>query len=316
MEILVTGGAGYLGSVLVQVLRDKDSVSEEFAEASLTVVDSLIYGQTPGFINTALGGTGGVTFKQADVRDVATMRPLYQKADIIFPLAAIVGYPACDRAREECHSTNTSAIAKMLCHTSDDARIVYPMTNSGYGMAGEEVCTEETPLTPTSEYGTSKCLGERLALDNGAASLRFATLYGYSPRMRWDLMVNDFAWKALSDRYIGVYQPNARRNFLHVRLAAYALITAADLHLTGIYNVGDPGLNMTKMELATRIADRFKAKVIEVDGNDPDKRDYFVSTEKWDRATGFTYWGGDKLGYEELRQAYEMTPRRLVNRNA
>ena len=302
MNVLVTGGAGYLGSILVPALLDRGF--------GVTVVDNFMYGQD---------SLAGVCYHPAfsvvrgDVRSVETMRPLLKDADVIVPLAALVGAPLCDRDPLAATSTNKQAILDMLGLIGPNQRVIMPITNSGYGV-GEpgKFCTEETPIRPVSLYGRDKVEVERALLDRhpSAISLRLATVFGMSPRMRLDLLVNDFTYRAYTDRFIVLFESQFKRNFLHVRDVARAFLHAIDNfdRMAGqIYNVGLSDANLSKLELCRRIQKHLPSFVIhESDiGVDPDRRDYIVSNEKIER-TGYRPAFSLDEGIRELIKGFAM----------
>src|SRR5262245_37046662 len=241
------------------------------------------------------------------------MKPLVKKADVIIPLAALVGAPLCDRDPLAATSTNKDAIAAMLPHLSRHQRVLLPLTNSGYGI-GEPgtFCTEETPIRPMSLYGRDKVAIERLLLDRHPESIsfRFATVFGMSPRMRLDLLVNDFTYRAVADRFIVLFESHFKRNYLHVRDAARAFLHGIE-HFEamkgGPYNVGLSEANLSKRELCERIRQHLPSFVfIESDiGSDPDRRDYIVSNEKIER-TGYRPAFSLDDGIRELIKGYAM----------
>jgi nucleoside-diphosphate-sugar epimerase len=282
-HILVTGGAGYIGSILVPALLERGF--------SVTVVDNLMFRQTS---LAAVCAHPQFSLVRGDVRSIETMRPLLKQADIIIPLAAYVGAPLCDREPAAATAVILDALTDMLAEVSRDQWILMPVTNSGYGV-GEpgKHCTEETPIRPVSLYGRLKLEAERRLLERheSAISFRLATVFGMSPRMRLDLLVNDFTYRACVDRYIVLFEGHFKRNFLHVRDAARAFLHGIDQwdSMKGqIYNVGLSDANLSKVELCERIQRHVPAFVyLESNvGTDPDKRDYVVSNDKIE-ATGY-----------------------------
>jgi nucleoside-diphosphate-sugar epimerase len=302
VKVLVTGGAGYLGSILVPALLDRGF--------DVTVVDNFMYGQDS---LAAVCHDRRFSVVRGDVRSMDTMRPLVKDADVIIPLAALVGAPLCDRDPLAATSTNKQAIVDMLGLLSRDQRVIMPITNSGYGV-GEagKFCTEDTPIRPVSLYGRDKVEVERTLLERhpAAISLRLATVFGMSPRMRLDLLVNDFTYRACTDRFIVLFESHFKRNFLHVRDVARAFLHAIDNfeHMSGqIYNVGLSDANLSKLELCRRIQQHLPAFVIhESDiGADPDRRDYIVSNEKIER-TGYRPAFSLDDGIRELIKGFVM----------
>jgi nucleoside-diphosphate-sugar epimerase len=301
-QVLVTGGAGYIGSILVPALLDRGF--------KVSVVDSFMYGQDS---LAAVCYHPNFSIVRGDVRAMETMRPLLKNADVIIPLAALVGAPLCDRDPIAATSTNKQAIVDMLAHIGRDQRVVLPVTNSGYGI-GEtgRFCTEETPIRPVSLYGRDKVEVERALLEKhpAAISLRLATVFGMSPRMRLDLLVNDFTYRACTDRFIVLFESHFKRNFLHVRDVARAFLHAIEHFDTmkgQIYNVGLSDANVSKRELCEVIRRHVpEFAVLEAPvGKDPDQRNYIVSNAKIE-ATGFRPQTSLDAGVQELVKGFTM----------
>lgn len=300
-KILVTGGAGYIGSILVPALLR--------AGYEVTVLDSLIYGQASLLECCA---DPAFDFVKGDICDGPLMSSLLPKYDVIIPLAAIVGVPACKANPAHSWTVNHDAPLEMLKKLSGAQRVVYPNTNSGYGIgAADKFCTEETPLNPISDYGKAKVAVEKALLASGrAVTFRLATVFGVSPRMRMDLLVNDFTHRAVRDRFIVLFEENFRRNYIHIRDVAGAFLFALD-NFGGMrgqaYNVGLSSANLTKRELCEKI----KAYVPEFDvqsspiGKDPDKRDYVVSNEKLEKL-GWAPAHSLDDGIKELIKAFKI----------
>ncbi|MHC4259180.1 MAG: NAD-dependent epimerase/dehydratase family protein [Planctomycetota bacterium] len=297
--VLVTGGAGYLGSVLVRRLLELGN--------KVTVLDNFMFSP-----NSLLDCCHWDTFDvvRGDARDSKLLKELVRDKDIIIPLAALVGAPLCQRDRTAAETTNTGAV-KTLCEVlSKQQRVIMPTTNSGYGIGQKGVyCTEETLLSPISFYGKTKVAAEQVVLnrDNGI-SLRLATVFGTSPRMRLDLLVNDFTYRAVKDRFIVIFEGHFKRNYLHIRDATKAFIHAIDNFDTmknEPYNVGLSDANISKLELCVKIKEQLPDFVyLEAPvGEDPDKRDYIVSNEKIER-TGFKPDYSLEMGIAELIKAY------------
>jgi nucleoside-diphosphate-sugar epimerase len=242
-----------------------------------------------------------------------TMKPLIKDADVIIPLAALVGAPLCDRDPLAATSTNVTAITDMLALLSPSQQVILPITNSGYGI-GEagKYCTEDTPMRPVSLYGRDKVAVEQAMLDRHASSisLRLATVFGMSPRMRLDLLVNDFTYRAYTDRFIVLFEGHFKRNYLHVRDVARAFLHAID-HFDEMkgqpYNVGLSDANLSKYELCEKIREHLPSFVILESnvGHDPDKRDYIVSNEKIER-TGYKPAFSLDAGIRELIKGFAM----------
>ena len=308
-NVLVTGGAGYLGCILVPRLLE--------AGHSVTVLDTFARGDTELATACAYEGFEPV---RGDARDERTVKPLLAKADVVIPLAALVGAPLCARDTIGATTINRDAVAMLTRMLSRDQKIVYPTTNSGYGVgeAGKH-CTEETPLKPISLYGTTKCDAERAVLDSGnGVTLRLATVFGMAPRMRIDLLVNDFTLRAVTDRAVVLFEGHFKRNYIHVRDITRAFMHALDNYqaMNGqAYNVGLSDANLSKLELCERIKRQVPGFVYLESpiGEDPDKRDYIVSNVKIE-ATGYRpEWSIDR-GIAELIKGYKMlTTRRFAN---
>ena len=301
-HVLVTGGAGYIGSTLVPMLLDRG-----FA---VTVVDNFMFGQDS---LSAVCHHQHFHLVRGDVRNQQLMRPLVGKADIVIPLAALVGAPLCDRDPLAATTTNKDAIVWMLGELGRDQRVVVPITNSGYGVgeAGKH-CTENTPMRPVSLYGRDKVETEKQVLSRhqNAISLRLATVFGMSSRMRLDLLVNDFTYRAFFDRFIVLFEAHFKRNYLHVRDVARAFLHAVDNfdRMKGEpYNVGLSDANLSKHELCERIQAQLPKFVFLESpvGKDPDQRDYIVSNDKIE-ATGFRTQHSLDDGIGELIKGYAM----------
>jgi nucleoside-diphosphate-sugar epimerase len=301
-RVLVTGGAGYLGSILVPKLLERGF--------RVTVVDNFMFGQDS---LAAVCYHPCFEVVRGDVRSRDLMRPLIKNADVIIPLAALVGAPICDRDPIAATTTNKDAIVWMVGELGRDQRVIIPITNSGYGV-GEagKYCTEETPLRPVSLYGRDKVETERAVLEGhpNAISLRLATVFGMAPRMRLDLLVNDFTYRAYKDRFIVLFEAHFKRNYIHVRDVAAAFLHAID-HFDAMkgepYNVGLSDANLSKWELCERIQQQLpKFVFLESQvGKDPDQRDYIVSNEKIER-TGFKPSVSLDDGIRELIKGYAM----------
>ena len=298
-KILVTGGAGYIGSVLTPTL-----LREGFA---VTVLDNFLFGQAP-LLDCCLDPHFHVV--RGDCRDRATVEKLVKDADVIIPLAAVVGAPACKLDATAATSTNLDAVKLLLSLRSKDQRILLPNTNSGYGIGDKgSFCTEQSPLRPISLYGKTKVQAEAAVLDAGnAVTFRLATVFGLSPRMRLDLLVNDFVYRAVHDRAVVVFEGHAKRNYIHIRDVCRAFVHALqsfDRMKNEAYNVGLSDANLSKLELCAEIRKQVPGFVfLEAPiGEDPDKRDYIVSNEKIER-TGFRTAYGLADGVRELIKGY------------
>lgn len=299
MKILITGGAGYIGSVLTPTLL---SLGHE-----VTVVDNFLFQQ-----NTLAECCQFDTFTiiRGDARDEALIKPLVAKADLIIPLAALVGAPMCNMDKVGAQTINFDAV-KLICDTaSKQQRIIMPVTNSGYGIGEKDkFCTEDSPLKPISLYGVTKVKAEELVLGReNSISFRLATVFGMSPRMRVDLLVNDFVYRAIYDRAVVIFEGHFKRNFIHVRDVVRAFVHGIEKFeaMRGkAYNAGLEEANLSKLELCAVIK-KHLPKFVYVEapiGEDPDKRDYIVSNQRL-LSTGFrTEWDLDR-GIKELIKGY------------
>ena len=299
--VLVTGGAGYLGSILVPELLKLGH--------RVTVLDNFMFQQ-----NSLLECCAYENFDvvRGDARDEDILKTLLQKVDYIIPLAALVGAPLCSRDKIGTITTIRDAVASIVKLSSKEQRIIIPTTNSGYGVGQKGVyCTEETPLKPISLYGKAKVEAEKIVLDKGnSISFRVATVFGMSPRMRIDLLVNDFTYRAVKDRFVVLFEGHFKRNYVHIRDVARAFIHAVDNFDTmknEPYNVGLSDANLSKLELCVKIKEQVPDFVYLESpvGEDPDKRDYIVSNEKIEK-TGFKTIYSLEMGIKELIKGYRI----------
>ncbi|HUQ94585.1 MAG TPA: SDR family oxidoreductase [Bryobacteraceae bacterium] len=298
-NITVIGGAGYLGSVLVPALLERGY--------AVTVLDNFLHHQ-----DSLLACCLHENFRilRGDSREEPEVKRAIAGADYIIPLAAIVGAPACNADPTATRSINLDSIRLLLSLRSREQRIVSPCTNSGYGIGQKNaMCTEETPLNPISLYGVTKVEAEKAILDAGnSISLRLATVFGASPRMRLDLLVNDFVYRAFTDRFLVIFEGHFKRNYIHIRDVARAFLHAIE-NFEALknqpYNVGLSDANISKLELCERIKLQLPSfyYVEAAIGQDPDKRDYIVSNEKIER-TGYKPVVSLDQGIQELIKAY------------
>ena len=279
MKILITGGAGYLGSMI-----STDLINNNY---KVTVVDNLSYKKQS---LKHLFYYKNFNFINQDVRDITKMKKIYKSHDVIFPLAALVGAPLCDKFKKKAISTNEQAIKDMLQNISKNQRIIFPNTNSGYGSSkSNKMCNEETPLLPISLYGITKKNAEEMIMEReNSISLRLATVFGIGYRNRKDLLVNFFIYNALKNGELSIFEPNFRRNYIHLRDISYTFdycLENFNILKNNIYNVGLSKANLTKLELCKKIQSHIKNLKIKIIKNayDPDKRDYFVSNRKLEK---------------------------------
>lgn len=300
-NILVTGGAGYLGSIMVPALLEEGH--------KVSVIDNFMYGQSS--LNHVCYHSN---FKilRGDIRLENVMKPLMKEADIIIPLAAYVGAPICAKDPIGASTVNHDAIAMMIKNLSKDQIVLMPTTNSAYGTGDENnFCTEESPLRPISQYAIEKVAIEKKLMQHAnTISFRLATVFGMSPRMRIDLLVNDFVYRAVYDRFVVLFEPHFKRNYIHVRDVTRAFIHAINNFekMKGqIYNVGLSEANVSKMELCVRIQKHIPEFIFPEAalGKDPDQRNYVVSNEKIE-ATGFKTVNSLDSGIIDLIKGYTM----------
>ena len=301
LNILVTGGAGYIGSIMVpDLLR---------AGHKVTVLDNFLYGQNS---LAHVCSDPNLSILRADCRVEAALRGAVAKADAVIPLAALVGAPICARDPVGATTINHDAILTLLGLLGPSQMVLMPTTNSAYGTGGQgNRCDETSPLRPISQYAVDKVKVEKELMQKpGAISFRLATVFGMSPRMRIDLLVNDFTHRAVADRFVVLFESHFKRNYIHIRDVSRAFLHALDHHdrMKGqIYNVGLSDANVSKRELCERIRKHVPDFVfLESDlGKDPDQRDYIVSNAKIE-ATGFAPVHTLDMGIQELIKGYAM----------
>ena len=255
-KILITGGAGFLGSELTKLLLDQSY--------EITVYDNLLYDKT-----SLLGCCKypKFSFIEGDVRNISELQSAMEKIDIIIPLAALVGAPLCDKNYEEAKQVNWIANKYIAENKSKNQIIIYPCTNSGYGINSSEVCTEETPINPISWYGKTKVLAEQIYQQTeNCITMRLATVFGVSARMRTDLLINNLVWRATKDKVLVMYQSEFMRNYIHIQDICRAflfIIQNWDMCKNETFNVGNDSLNMSKMQLAEKIKEHLpKTEII------------------------------------------------------
>jgi nucleoside-diphosphate-sugar epimerase len=297
--VLITGGAGYLGSVLTEVLINKGY--------KVTVLDNLIYKQTsvaPFVYNP------NFNFILGDVTDNAVLRPLVESHDVIIPLAAIVGMPACKAQPELTVKVNYLQVKNITEWINKNQMVLIPNTNSQYG-SSTEIITEDSPFKPLSLYAETKCDAEKVVLESGnGIALRLATVFGMSYRMRMDLLVNDFVYKALTDGYLVLFESHFIRNYIHIRDIANTFLFMIENYEkcnNNAFNVGLTSANCTKLELAETIQ-KYIPDLVIVENNfkqDFDQRNYIVSNAKLENQGWVPTFTLDK-GIQELIKGYQL----------
>lgn len=308
-KILITGGAGYIGSMLCTKLLEKGHV--------VTTVDLLKYNK--GSLNHLYFYKN---FKLIcdDIRKVSLMKKLVRQHEFIIPLAALVGAPLCEKYKKEAISTNLKSIKDLCNLVTKKNKVIYLTTNSGYGIGEKDkYCDENSPLKPISLYGKTKCDGEDLVRKyiRNHVCFRLATVFGHSYRMRSDLLVNNFVSTAIKKKKLTLFEPHFRRNFIHVRDVVNAVIfTMKNFNRLkkNVYNLGLSSANISKIMLARKIQKQYKKLKIKIVTNrkDPDKRDYFVSNKKIEKK-GFKAQISLDEGISELIQVFLNDKEKIIN---
>ncbi len=300
-KILITGGAGYIGSVLTPLLLEK--------KYSVTVFDNLLFNQNS--LNNCCHHQN-FNFVKGDIQNYNLIKNQIKKHDIIIPLAALVGAPLCSLNPSLTKQINYTATKSIIENTSSNQMILFPNTNSGYGIKkGNEFCDENSPLKPISEYGKYKVGIEKILLrKNNSVIFRLATVFGVSPRMRTDLLVNDFTLRAYQDKYLILFEENFRRNFIHIRDVANTFLFGINNYSKmkkNTFNVGLSSANLTKKQLALKIREHLPDTYVHYSqiGKDPDKRDYLVSNKKLENL-GWKAKYSLNYGISELIKCYSM----------
>jgi len=297
MKILVTGGAGYVGSVLTPKLLEKGH--------HVTMVDNLMYDN--GYTIIPLFKSSNFKFIRGDVRDEGLMKSLVPNYDFVIHLAAIVGFPVCRKHPDLAVTVNVDSSKIISSLLSSNQGTVYASTGSNYGIIENQICTEETPLNPISLYGKTKTQAEEIFLnENQAVAYRFATAFGLSPRMRLDLLINDFVYQAINNKTLVMFEKTFKRTFIHVDDMADGIIYAIDNYdsmKNNTYNVGGDSNNYNKEEIALMIKEKVDYYLHFAEfGEDEDKRNYEVSYKKINDA-GFYIKKSVEEGVQELIQA-------------
>jgi len=298
-NILVTGGAGYLGSVMVPELLKQGH--------KVTVLDTFMFGQNSLADVCYLDDFDVV---KGDARDKSLLKRLTKDKDVVIPLAALVGAPLCNRDMIGTVTTNRDAVQTLSDVLSKEQKVLMPITNSGYGVGQDGIyCTEDTPLNPISTYGQTKVDAEKIIMQReNSISFRLATVFGMSSRMRLDLLVNDFTYRAVNDGFIVIFEGYFKRNYIHIRDVSNAFIHGINNFETmkgEAYNVGLSDANLSKIELCEKIKEYVPNFTImeAAIGKDPDQRNYIVSNDKIE-ATGFKPKFSLDMGIKELLKGY------------
>jgi nucleoside-diphosphate-sugar epimerase len=307
-KILITGGGGYIGSMLSTELVNLGY--------EVTVIDQLKYDK--GSLDH-LYFNKNFTLVNNDVRSLKVLKKYINKNEFIIPLAALVGAPLCKKYKKEAISVNFEAIKNILKNLNNKNKLIYLTTNSGYGIGEKnKYCDENSPLKPISLYGQTKCDAEaEVKKYKNTISFRLATVFGASYRMRSDLLVNNFVQRAVDKNFIDVYEPNFRRNFIHIKDVIRGIIFSVrnfNKLKSNIYNLGLTSANITKIDLAKKIKKQIKTLKVKIIKNksDPDKRDYFVSNKKIEKK-GFKARISLEQGIKELIQVFNNNKKKIIN---
>ena len=307
-KILITGGGGYIGSMVTTELVKLGH--------KVTVIDLLKYDK--GSLDH-LYFEKNFTFINEDVNKINLLKAHIKKNEFIIPLAALVGAPLCEENKKEAISINFQSVKNILKNLNIKNKLIYLTTNSGYGIGEKnKFCNEESPLRPISLYGKTKCDAENEVMKhNNTISFRLATVFGASFRMRSDLLVNNFVQKAVNKNLLDVYEPQFRRNFIHIRDVVRALIFSINNFnklKSNVYNLGLSSANITKIDLVKKIKKQLKTLKIRIIKNksDPDKRDYFVSNKKIEKK-GFVAKISLDQGISELIQVFRNNKKKIIN---
>lgn len=307
-KILITGGGGYIGSMLcTELVKIGYQVTAiDLLKYDKGSLDHLYFNKNFNFIND-------------DVRKKTLLKKLIKKHEFIIPLAALVGAPLCEKNKKDAITTNFGAIKTILSNLANKNKLIYLTTNSGYGIGEiDKYCDENSPLKPISLYGQTKCDSEEeVKKFKNAISFRLATVFGSSYRMRSDLLVNNFVKRAVDQNYIDVFEPNFRRNFIHIKDVVRGIIFSIrnfNKLRSNVYNLGLSSANITKIELVRKIKKQVKTLNIKVIKNkkDPDKRDYFVSNAKIEKK-GFKAQITIEEGIKELIQVFKNNSKKIIN---
>ena len=307
-KILITGGGGYVGSMLTTALVNLGH--------EVSVIDLMRYEKSS--LNHLYHHRNFKLIKK-DIRDIKIMKKLIKNNEYIIPLAALVGAPLCDKKKKEAVSINYKSIKTLISLCNKNNKIIFLTTNSGYGIGEKnKFCDETSPLRPISLYGRTKCDAEREVLKfKNSICFRLATVFGFSYRMRTDLLVNNFVYKAVKTKKLKIFEPHFRRNFIHIRDVVYAIIYAINNFYklrANVYNLGLSSANISKLMLAKKIKKKIKKLKVNIVKNrrDPDKRDYFVSNKKIEKK-GFKAKISLDEGISELKTLFEIDSKKIIN---
>jgi nucleoside-diphosphate-sugar epimerase len=298
-KIVITGAAGYIGSMLTTKLVELGF--------NVLAVDLLKYDKNS---LSHLFYYNNFSFLKADITKPTVVKKIIKNVDFIIPLAALVGAPLCEKYKAQAKKVNVSSIKLILRFIKKNQKIIYPTTNSGYGVGEKnKYCDENSPLRPISLYGVTKAEAERLILNHkNSICFRLATVFGFSYRMRTDLLVNNFVEKSVRKKILEIFEPNFRRNFIHIRDVSSAIIFAINNFnklKNNVFNLGLSSANLTKLALANKIKKYYKnVKIVIIkNASDPDKRDYFVSNKKIEKS-GFKPSISLDIGIKELLKLF------------
>jgi len=307
-KILITGGGGYVGSMLTTVLVNLGH--------QVSVIDLMKYDK--GSLNH-LYYHKNFKLIQKDIRDAKLMKRLIRKNEYIIPLAALVGAPLCDKNRKEAVSINYKSIKSLVSLSSKKNKIIFLTTNSGYGVGEKnKFCDENSPLRPISLYGRTKCDAEKEVMKfKNCICFRLATVFGFSYRMRTDLLVNNFVYNAMKTKKLTIFEPHFRRNFIHIRDVVSAIVYSINNFQklrSNVYNLGLSSANISKLMLAKKIRKQMRNLKVKIVKNkkDPDKRDYFVSNRKIEKK-GFKAKILLETGIEELITLFQVDKKKIIN---
>tara|TARA_B110000114_G_C15013526_1_gene365826 strand:- start:63 stop:998 length:936 start_codon:yes stop_codon:yes gene_type:complete len=307
-KILITGGAGYIGSMLCTKLLSLGH--------KITVVDLLKYEKNS---LSHLFYHKNFQFIKDDVTKTSVVKRIIKKQNIIIPLAALVGAPLCAKNKKQTIKTNVTSIEIILKYIKGNQKLIYPTTNSGYGIGQKDkFCDENSPLNPISLYGTTKLQAEKLIMTHkNSVAFRLATVFGFSYRMRTDLLVNNFVERAVKTKKLDIFEPHFRRNYVHIIDVVDAFVFAIQNFNKvkgNVFNLGLSSANLSKLMLAKKIKENYKAVKIKIIKNksDPDKRDYFVSNKKIEKA-GFKPSVSLDQGIKELVTLFSNVDVKFIN---